>query len=164
MRKTFRDIRETATTLGPHDITIEHECYDVGLLLNLKSGMGTGLFNAPVFIQFVMGIFGGIGADVETFVCLKKIADKLVGDSCRRSVLAVGAAQIPMAKTASRIGGHVRVGRENSLFISRGEPAQSNAQLVAKIRSIVEALGMEVAVPDAVREILDLKGGNRVAL
>lgn len=94
---------------------------------------------------------------------LKQTSEKLFGDSYRWSVLAAGNAQIPMATTASQMGGNVRVGLEDSLFISRGQLAESNAQQVAKIRRIVEELGSEVATPDEAREILDLKGGDRVA-
>ncbi|MEL6801483.1 MAG: 3-keto-5-aminohexanoate cleavage protein [Pseudomonadota bacterium] len=162
-RNTFRDIREAATTLAPEDIKFEHECYDVGHLYNLKFCMDTGLFKAPVFVQFVMGILGGIGADIDNLVFMKKTADKLFGDDYRWSILAAGASQIPMAVTASQMGGHVRVGLEDSLFIKRGELATSNAQQVAKIRRIVEDLGSEIATPDEAREILDLKGGDRVA-
>lgn len=162
-RNTFRDIREAAETLAPHDIKFEHECYDVGHLYNLKFCMDAGLFKAPVFIQFVMGILGGIGADIDNLVFMKKTADKLFGDDYRWSILAAGASQIPMATTASQMGGHVRVGLEDSLFISRGELAESNAQQVAKVRRIVEELGCQVATPDEAREILDLKGGDKVA-
>ncbi|MEO1788274.1 MAG: 3-keto-5-aminohexanoate cleavage protein [Pseudomonadota bacterium] len=162
-RNTFRDIREAATTLAPEDIKFEHECYDVGHLYNLKFCMDTGLFKAPVFVQFVMGILGGIGGDIDNLVFMKKTADKLFGDDYRWSILAAGASQIPMAVTASQMGGHVRVGLEDSLFIKRGELATSNAQQVAKIRRIVEDLGSEIATPDEAREILDLKGGDRVA-
>ncbi len=161
-RNTFRDIKEAATTLAPHDIKFEHECYDVGHLYNLKFCMDIGLFKAPVFVQFVMGILGGIGADVENLVFMKKTADKLLGDDYRWSILAAGAAQMPMATTASQMGGNVRVGLEDSLFIKRGEPADSNAQQVAKIRRIVEDLGSQVATPDEARDILALKGGDRV--
>ncbi len=161
-RNTFRDIREAAETLAPHGIKFEHECYDVGHLYNLKFCMDSGLFMAPVFIQFVLGILGGIGADVDNLVFMKRTADRLFGDGYRWSVLAAGAAQIPMATTASQMNGDVRVGLEDSLFISRGKLAESNAQQVAKIRHIVEELGSEVATPDDVREILDLKGGDRV--
>ena len=161
-RNTFKDIQEAATTLAPHDIKFEHECYDVGHLYNLRFCMDIGLFKAPIFVQFVMGILGGIGADVENLVFMKKTADKLFGDSYRWSILAAGAAQMPMATTASQMGGNVRVGLEDSLFISRGELAESNAQQVAKIRRIVEDLGSEVASPDEAREILALKGGDRV--
>lgn len=162
-RNTFRDIEEAAKTLAPHDIKFEHECYDVGHLYNLKFCMDTGLFKAPIFIQFVMGILGGIGADVENLVFMKNTADKLFGDQYRWSILAAGLAQIPMATTASQMNGHVRVGLEDSLLISRGELAENNAQQVTKIRRIVEDLGSEVATPDEAREILELKGGDRVA-
>lgn len=162
-RNTFADIREAAETLAPHDIKFEHECYDVGHLYNLKFCMDQGLFKAPVFIQFVMGILGGIGADLDNLVFMKNTADKLFGSDYRWSILAAGASQIPMASHASQMGGNVRVGLEDSLFISRGKLAESNAQQVQKIRRIVEDLGSEVATPDEAREILDLKGGDRVA-
>ena len=162
-RNTFRDIKEAAETLAPHDIKFEHECYDVGHLYHLKFCMEIGLFKAPIFIQFVMGILGGIGADLENLVFMKKTADKLFGNSYRWSILAAGAAQIPMATSASQLGGNVRVGLEDSLFVQRGKLAESNAQQVTKIRRIVEELGGEVATPDEAREILDLKGGDRVA-
>ncbi len=161
-RNTFQDIEEAAKTLAPHDIKFEHECYDVGHLYNLKFCMDIGLFKAPIFIQFVMGILGGIGADIDNLVFMKNTADKLFGDDYRWSILAAGASQIPMASTASQMGGNVRVGLEDSLFISRGKLAESNAQQVQKIRRIVEDLGCEVATPDEAREILDLKGGDKV--
>lgn len=162
-RNTFADIENAATKLAPHGIKFEHECYDVGHLYNLKFCMDTGLFKAPIFIQFVMGILGGIGADVENLVFMKKTADKLFGDDYRWSILAAGGAQMPLATTASQMGGNLRVGLEDSLFISHGKLAESNAQQVAKIRRIVEDLGCEVATPDEAREMLDLKGGDRVA-
>jgi uncharacterized protein (DUF849 family) len=162
-RNTFADIREAAETLAPHDIKFEHECYDVGHLYNLRFCMDQGLFKAPVFLQFVLGILGGIGADIDNLVFMKRTADRLFGDDYRWSVLAAGAAQMPLATTASQMGGNVRVGLEDSLFISRGKLAESNAQQVAKIRRIVEDLGSEVASPDEAREVLGLKGGDRVA-
>ncbi len=162
-RNTFKDIEEAATTLAPHGIKFEHECYDVGHLYNLKFCMDIGLFKAPIFIQFVMGILGGIGADIDNLLFMKQTADKLFGDDYRWSILAAGAAQIPMATTASQMGGNVRVGLEDSLFIGRGKLAESNAQQVKKIRRIVEELGCEVATPDEAREILDLKGADRTA-
>ncbi|GAA6190035.1 3-keto-5-aminohexanoate cleavage protein [Litorivita sp. NS0012-18] len=161
-RNTFRDIREAATTLAPHEIKFEHECYDVGHLYNLKFCMDQGLFKAPIFIQFVMGILGGIGADIDNLVFMKKTADKLFGDSYRWSVLAAGSTQIPLAVTAAQMGGNVRVGLEDSLFISRGKLAESNAQQVAKVRRALEELGHEIATPAEAREVLDLKGGDRV--
>lgn len=161
-RNTFKDIKEAAETLTPHGIKFEHECYDVSHLYNLKFCMDIGLFKAPVFIQFVFGILGGIGPEVDNLVFMKRTADRLFGDDYRWSVLGAGGAQMPLATTASQMGGNVRVGLEDSLFISRGKLAQSNAEQVTKIRRIVEDLGCEVATPDEAREILDLKGGDRV--
>ena len=162
-RNTFRDIREAAETLAPHDIKFEHECYDVGHLYNLKFCMDIGLFKAPIFIQFIFGILGGIGPEVDNLIFMKRTADRLFGDDYRWSVLGAGGAQMSLATTASQMGGHIRVGLEDSLFISRGKLAENNAQQVAKIRRIVEDLGSQVATPDEAREILDLKGGDRVA-
>lgn len=161
-RNTFRDIKEAAETLAPDRVKFEHEIYDVGHLYNLKFMMDQGHFQAPVFLQFVLGILGGIGADIDNLVFLKRTADKLFGEHYRWSVLAAGAAQLPLAVTASQMGGHVRVGLEDSLFIARGELAQSNAQQVAKVRRIIEDLGNQIATPDEAREILSLKGGDAV--
>ena len=162
-RNTFRDIKEAAETLAPHDIKFEHECYDVGHLYNLKFCMDIGLFKAPVFIQFIFGILGGIGPEVDNLVFMKRTADRLFGDDYRWSVLGAGGAQMNLAATASQMGGNVRVGLEDSLFISRGKLAENNAAQVAKIRRIVEDLGSEIATPDEAREILALKGGDRVS-
>ncbi len=142
-RNTFADIKEAAERLAPHNVKFEHECYDVGHLYNLKFCMEIGLFKPPVFLQFVLGVLGGIGADIENLVFMKKTADKLLGDDYRWSVLAAGAAQMPLATAASQMGGNVRVGLEDSLFIRRGELATSNAEQVEKIRRIVEDLGSE---------------------
>ena len=162
-RNTFADIREAAETLAPHDIKFEHECYDIGHLYNLKYCMDVGLFKAPVFIQFIFGILGGIGPEVDNLIFMKRTADRLFGDDYRWSALGAGGAQMPLATTASQMGGNVRVGMEDSLFIARGELAESNAQQVTKIRRIIEDLGCEVATPDQARDILALKGGDRVA-
>ena len=161
-RNTFKDIREAATTLAPHGIKFEHECYDVGHLYNLKFCMDAGLFKAPIFLQFVLGILGGIGPDLDNLVFMKRTADRLFGDDYRWSVLGAGGAQMPLATAAVQLGGNVRVGLEDSLFISRGKLAGSNAEQVAKIRRIVEDLGHEIATPDEARAILALKGGDRV--
>ena len=161
-RNTFRDIGVVAETLAPHDIKFEHECYDVGHLYNLRFCMDIGLFKAPIFLQFVFGILGGIGPEVDNLIFMKRTADGLFGDDYRWSVLGAGAAQMPLATTGSQMGGHVRVGLEDSLFVSRGILAENNAQQVAKIRRIVEDLGCEVATPDEARDILALKGGDRV--
>ena len=162
-RNTFRDIETVARALAPHGVKFEHECYDVGHLYNLRFCMDIGLFKAPIFIQFIFGILGGIGPEVDNLVFMKRTADRLFGDDYRWSVLGAGGAQMGLATTASQMGGNLRVGLEDSLFISRGKLADSNAQQVAKIRRIVEDLGCEIASPDEAREMLGLKGGDRVA-
>ncbi|KEP68163.1 3-keto-5-aminohexanoate cleavage protein [Thioclava sp. BHET1] len=162
-RNTFADIREAATSLAPHDIKFEHECYDVGHLYNLKFCMDIGLFKAPIFIQFIFGILGGIGPEVDNLIFMKRTADRLFGDDYRWSVLGAGGAQMGLASTAAQMGGNLRVGLEDSLLIRRGQLAESNAQQVAKIRRIVEDLGSEIATPDEARDILGLKGGDKVS-
>ncbi len=162
-RNTFQDIRVAAEALAPHNIKFEHECYDVGHLYNLKFCMDIGLFKAPVFIQFIFGILGGIGPEIENLIFMKNTADRLFGSDYRWSVLGAGSAQMPIATTASQMGGNLRVGLEDSLFIARGKLAESNAAQVIKIRRIIEDLGCEVATPDEAREILALKGGDRVS-
>ena len=162
-RNTFADIAEAATTLTPLGVKFEHECYDVGHLYNLAQGLADGLFEPPLFLQFVLGISGGIGAEVDNLVFLKRTADRLFGDAYRFSVLGAGSAQMPLAAVAVQMGGHVRVGLEDSLYISRGKLAASNAEQVTKVRRIVEDLGAEIATPAEARAMLALKGGDRVA-
>lgn len=160
---TFRDIGMVAEELGQeHRVKFEHECYDVGHLYNLKFCLDSGMFKAPIFIQFVLGILGGIGADLENLVFMKRTADKLFGDQYQWSVLGAGASQMSLATAAATMGGHVRVGLEDSLQISRGQLAESNAQQVRKVRELLESLGHEIATPDEAREILSLKGAAAV--
>ncbi|XXK45044.1 3-keto-5-aminohexanoate cleavage protein [Porticoccaceae bacterium nBUS_17] len=162
-RNTFKDIAQVEKSLGQkHGVKFEHECYDVGHLYNLKFCMDTGLFKAPVFIQFIFGILGGIGADLDNLIFMKRTADRLFGDDYQWSVMAAGAAQMPFATQAIMMGGNVRVGLEDSLFIERGKLASSNAEQVQKVRRIIEELGYEVARPDDVREMLNLKGSHKV--
>jgi uncharacterized protein (DUF849 family) len=130
----------------------------------LRHFMDRGLVQAPLFIQFVFGVLGGIGPDPENLTHMKLIADKLFGDDYGFSVLAAGRHQMPLITMSAILGGHVRVGLEDSLMISRGTLAQSNAEQVAKIRRIVEELGRSVASPDEAREMLHLKGGDRTAI
>ena len=117
----------------------------------------------PFFIQMVFGVLGGIGTDPENLSFMKATADRLFGTDYRWSVLAAGRQQIPFATQAALLGGNVRVGLEDSLFISRGKLAASNAEQVAKIRRIVEELGLSVATPAEAREMLALKGADKVA-
>jgi uncharacterized protein (DUF849 family) len=122
------------------------------------------LIEPPYFIQFVFGVLGGIGAYPENLTHMKRIADKLFGEDYAFSVLAAGRHQIPFAATAAAMGGHVRVGLEDSLMISRGKLAERNADQVEKIRRIVEDLGRETATPDEARTILGLKGADKTAI
>lgn len=162
-RNTFRDIAQVEKSLGQkHNVKFEHECYDVSHLYNLKFCMDTGLFKPPVFIQFIFGILGGIGPDLDNLVFMKRTADRLFGDQYQWSVLGAGGAQMPFATQAIMMGGNVRVGLEDSLFIERGQLATSNAEQVRKVRRLIEELGYEVATPDEVREMLHLKGADNV--
>lgn len=163
-RNTFRDIAKVATELGndAHRVKFEHECYDVGHLYNLKFCMDRQLFRPPVFVQFVLGILGGIGSDPDNLIFMKRTADRLFGNEYQWSVLGAGGAQMPLAAQAVMMGGNVRVGLEDSLFIERGELASSNAQQVAKVRRLIEELGYEVATPEEARKLLGLKGSGQV--
>jgi len=162
-RNTFRDIEKIYKLMGEgHGTKFEHECYDVGHLYNLAHCVDRGLFKPPIFLQLIFGILGGIGADPENLMFMKRTADKLFGEDYRWSVLAAGRFQMPFATQAAMIGGHVRVGLEDSLFIGRGKLAASNAEQVAKIRRIVEELGCEVASPQEARAMLGLKGADKV--
>jgi uncharacterized protein (DUF849 family) len=163
-KNTPRDIAHVLTELGEkRGARFEFECYDVGHLYMLRHFVDRGLAPAPLFIQFVFGVLGGIGADAENLVHMKRIADKLFGDDYRFSVLAAGRHQINFTTLAASMGGNVRVGLEDSIFIGKGKLAQSNAEQVRKIRAIVEELGHSVASPAEVREMLGLKGLERVA-
>ncbi|SFQ12076.1 3-keto-5-aminohexanoate cleavage protein [Tranquillimonas alkanivorans] len=162
-RNTFSDIAEVARIMGPHDVKYEHECYDVGHLYNLKFCVDRGIFKAPVFLQFVMGILGGIAPEIDNLVFMKRTADRLFGDDYQWSVLGAGNAQMKLAAVGAQLGGHVRVGLEDSLFISKGVLAESNAQQVTKVKRILEEQGNEIASPDEARAMLGLKGADRVA-
>ena len=161
-RNTFRDIAMVARELGEGEgVKFEHECYDVGHLYNLKFCMDTGMFKPPVFIQFVLGILGGIGADLDNLVFMKRTADRLFGDGYRWSVLGAGASQMDLAVAASTMGGNVRVGLEDSLLIRRGQLASSNAEQVLKVKRMLEDHGLEIATPAEAREMLSLKGADQ---
>jgi uncharacterized protein (DUF849 family) len=162
-RNSFADIALAARELGEgHDIRFEHECYDIGHLYNLKFCLDRGMFKQPLFIQFVLGVLGGIGADIPNLAFMKQTADRLFGDSYQWSAFGAGKAQIPIALASAEMGGNIRVGLEDSLFIAPGKLAVSNAEQVHKVRSMLESLGHEIASPDDAREMLKLKGGDRV--
>ena len=164
-KNTPRDIAHVLTEMGEkRGARFEFECYDVGHLYMLRHFVDRGLVSGPIFLQFVFGVLGGIGPDPENLDHMKRIADKLFGDSYQFSVLAAGRHQMPLATMAAAMGGHVRVGLEDSLTIARGTLARSNAEQVAKIRRIVEELGREPATPDEARAMLGLKGADRTAI
>ena len=164
-RNTPRDIARILTELGQErGARFEFECYDLSHLYMLRHFADRGLVTPPYFIQFVFGVLGGMGPDPENLTHMLRIADKLFGPDYMFSVLAAGRHQMPMAAQASAMGGHVRVGLEDSLMIARGELARSNAAQVTKVRGIVEALGREVASPDRARELLGLKGAGATAI
>ena len=141
----------------------EFECYDLGHLTMLHHfRRGAALIQTPIFIQFVMGVLGGVAAEPEHLAYLKQTADSLFGDDYMFSVLAAGRQQMPMARPCAAMGGHVRVGLEDNLYITRGELATSNAQQVEKVRALVEAAGRVVATPDETRAMLGLKGRDKV--
>ena len=160
-RNTFRDITYILETLGAAGTKFEHECYDVGHLYNLAHFLERGLVKPPFFVQLIFGILGGIGADVENLLFMKRTADKLFGDDYSWSVLGAGRFQMPFATQAVMMGGNVRVGLEDSLFIGRGQLAKSNAEQVGKARRLIEELGFQVATPKDARAMLGLKGPDR---
>ena len=162
-RNTFHDIQRIAQELGgAHGVKFEHECYDVGHLYNLAHCLDAGWFKPPVFVQMVFGILGGIGAEARNLMFMKETADHLFGDAYQWSVLGAGRMQMPFAAQSAVMGGHVRVGLEDSLMIARGRMAADSAEQVAKIRRIVAELGREAATPEETRAMLGLKGKAQV--
>jgi uncharacterized protein (DUF849 family) len=142
----------------------EHECYDIGHLYNLAYFLDKGLAKPPLFIQSVFGILGGIGAEPDNVVFMRRTADRLFGDDYVWSVLGAGRHQMPVTTQAALLGGNVRVGLEDSLHIGRGQLAASNAQQVTKIAAILRELGFDIATPAEARALLALKGKTAVNL
>lgn len=162
-QNTFDDIEWIINEVGVKGGTrFEFECYDISHLYTLDYFVQRGLIKPPFFIQSVFGLRGAIGAHPEDLLHMKRTADRLFGDDFKWSVLAAGIHQMRLATMASLMGANVRVGLEDSLYITRGELAVSNAQQVAKIRHILEELGMQIATPDEARQMLQLKGGDDV--
>ena len=163
-RNTFKDIERVLKELGEaHGTRFEFECYDVGHLYTLAHFLDRKLVKPPLFVQTIFGILGGIGADHENLMHMRRIADKLFGDAYQWSILAAGRHQLPFVTMGAIMGGNVRVGLEDSLFIGKGELAKSNADQVRRIRSILENLSLEIATPKEARALLDLKGGDKVS-
>lgn len=161
-RNSFKDIRYALDTLNKTGARYEFECYDTSHLYNLHYFWKEGLVQAPLFIQTCFGLLGGIGAHPEDVMHMKRTADRLFGDNYRWSVLAAGANQMAVAAMAASMGGHVRVGLEDSLWLGKGQLAKTNAAQVSRVRQIIEGLGLTIATPDEAREILSLKGGDKV--
>jgi uncharacterized protein (DUF849 family) len=157
-RNTFQDI-ETILRRGTANGTrFEFECYEISHLYNLAHFLDRKLATPPLFVQSVFGIHGGIGPHPEDLMHMRRTADRLFGDAYQWSILGAGRNQMPLATIGAAMGSHVRVGLEDSLWISPGTLAQSSAQQVTRIRTILEALNMEIATADEAREILQLKG------
>ena len=163
-RNTFADIARVASLLADHGTRFEHECYDIGHLYNLSYLADKGVLKPPFFIQSVFGILGGIGADPDNVVFMRRTADRLFGNDYVWSALAAGKHQMPVITQAAMLGGNVRVGLEDSLFIGRGKLAVSNAEQVTKIVRILGELGLEPATPDEARAMLSLKGRDRTRI
>jgi uncharacterized protein (DUF849 family) len=162
-KNTFKDIENILERLGKgHGCRFEFECYDVGHLYNLAHFVDRKLYEPPLFIQFCLGILGGIGAEIDHLLHLVRTAQRLFGDTFEWSVLAAGRHQMPMATQNVLLGGQVRVGLEDSLMIERGQLAQSNAEQVAKIVGIIKMLGFSVATSSEARQRLQLKGADQV--
>jgi uncharacterized protein (DUF849 family) len=162
-RNSFQDIEYALQVLGDSGTRFEFECYDTSHLYNLAHFLERGLVRPPLFVQTVFGLLGGIGPHPEDVMHMRRTADRLFGDQYQWSVLGAGRNQLPIAAQAAAMGGHVRVGLEDSLWIGKGRFAASNAQQVTAVRQIIEGLGLEIATPDDARAILALKGADRVA-
>jgi uncharacterized protein (DUF849 family) len=162
-RNTFKDIAYILQSCGEGGTRFEIECYDIGHLYTAAHFLDRGLLKGPLLIQSVFGLRGGIGSHPEDLVHMKRTADRLFGDDYVWSVLGAGRGQMSLATIAASMGGNVRVGLEDSLWDGPGHLAKSNADQVRRIRSIIEALSLEVATPDEARAVLKLKGRNNVA-
>jgi uncharacterized protein (DUF849 family) len=164
-RNTFHDIKHILKVLGEECGTrFEFECYDVGHLYNLAHFVDKGLIKGPVFIQSIYGVLGGLGPDPENLVTMRTTADRLFGrENYRFSILGAGRHQMPLLTMGAVMGGNVRVGLEDSLYLGRAQLARSCAEQVRKIRRILEELSMEIATPDEARAMLGLKGKDAVA-
>jgi uncharacterized protein (DUF849 family) len=161
---TYADIEHMLKVVGPQTGTrFEAEAYDVSHLYTLAYYLDKGLVEPPIFIQTIFGTMGGIGPDVDHIVHMKRTADRLLGDAYQWSTLGAGRFQMGIVTAAAIMGSHVRVGLEDSLYLGKGQIAESNADQVAKIRRILAELSLEVATPAEARELLGLKGLDNVA-
>jgi uncharacterized protein (DUF849 family) len=163
-RNTFEDMEEVLTRLGRgKGCRFEFECYDVGHLYNLAYLLDSGLYEPPLFLQFVLGILGGNAAEPDQLLHMLRTAERLFGKDFEWSVLGAGRHQMTMCVQAALLGGNARVGLEDSLHIGPGKLAVSNAEQVSKLRRILEELSLPIATPDEARTRLALKGGDKVS-
>jgi uncharacterized protein (DUF849 family) len=163
-RNTFKDIERLISELGAYGTRFEFECYDVGHLYNLAHFVDRGLVAPPMFVQTVFGILGGIGPEAENLMHMRRTADRLFGGDYCWSVLGAGRHQTSLVTMGAIMGGNVRVGLEDSIYMGKGELAQSNADQVQKIARILRELSLEIASPDEARQLLGLKGADRTAI
>lgn len=163
LSNTFAQIERGMRELGDCGTRFEFECYDVGHLYNLAHFADMGLVKPPFFVQCIFGISGAIGPHPENLMHMKATADRLFGRDYRLSVLGAGRHQIPLVTLSAILGGNVRVGLEDNLYIGKGQLATSNASQVAKIGRILTELGLEIATPDEARAMLGTKGADQVA-
>ncbi|MFY7958971.1 MAG: 3-keto-5-aminohexanoate cleavage protein [Elsteraceae bacterium] len=160
-RNSYQDIEYVLRAMAETGTRFEFECYDTSHLYNLAHFLNEGLVKPPLFVQTVFGLMGGIGAHPDDVMHMKRTADRLFGDQYKWSVLGAGRNQLPIAAMSAAMGGHVRVGLEDSLWAGPGRLAESNAEQVRLARQIIEGLGLQIASPDEAREILHLKGGDK---
>jgi len=162
-RNTFNEIRHILLELGAQGTRFEFECYDVGQLYNLAYFVDQRAVKPPFFIQAIFGILGGLGTDPENLTVMRTTADRLFGrQNYQFSVLGAGRHQLPLATIAAIMGGNVRVGLEDSIYLEKGVKAKTSADQVKKIRRILEELSLQIATPDEAREMLGLKGSSKV--
>ena len=163
-RNTYADVEAIVGLLGAEGTRFEFECYDVGHLYNLANFVERGVVEPPLFVQTIFGILGGIGPEPENLMHMKHVADRLFGDDYYWSILGAGRHQTNLVTMGAILGGSVRVGLEDSIYLSKGQLAESNAEQVAKIVRILRELSLEIATPDEAREMLALKGADRTAI
>ncbi|WP_151720228.1 BKACE family enzyme [Gemmobacter serpentinus] len=163
MSNTFTQIETVLSRLSTAGTRFEFECYDTGHLYNLAHFADAGLVKPPFFVQAIFGVLGAQGTDPENLMHMRATAERLFGDDHLLSVLGAGRAQFPLVTMGAILGAHVRVGLEDNLYIAKGQLAESNAQMVAKIRRILEDLGHEIATPDEARAMLGTKGADQVS-
>jgi len=163
-KNTFADIERILKSVGEDNGTrFEFECYDVGHIYTLAHFIDRGLIQPPIFVQTIFGILGGIGTDPDDLLHMKRTADRLLGRDYVWSVLGAGRHQMNLVTMAAIMGGNVRVGLEDSVYLGKGELARTNADQVSRIRRILTELSLEIATPDDARQMLGLKGSNAVA-